>query len=74
MRKVVIRRPYQLEELILLFRMEVETGEGEKNAAQVGQGDVLGPAQEVLGHQSDKVSGALTAAAPLGSPDYSPTR
>lgn len=53
--------------------MEVETGEGEKNAAQVGQRDVLGPAQEVLGHQSDKVS-ALTAAAPLGSPDYSPTR
>lgn len=50
--------------------MEVQTGKSEKNAGQVGQGDILGSAQQVLGH-SDKVS-APTAAVPSlpESPDF----
>lgn len=50
--------------------MEVQTGKSEKNAGQVGQGDVLGSAQQVLG-QSDKVS-TPTAAVPSlpESPDF----
>lgn len=52
---VAVQYSYQGEELILLLRMEVQTGKSEKNAGQVGQGDVLGSAQQVL-DQSDKVS------------------
>lgn len=50
--------------------MEVQTGKSEKNAGQVGQGDVLGSAQQVLG-QSDKVSTPTAAVLSLPeSPDF----
>lgn len=67
---MVVQCSYQGEEQILLLRMEVQTGKSEKNAGQVGQGDILGSAQQVLGH-SDKVS-APTAAVPSlpESPDF----
>lgn len=48
--EVVAQRSYQGEELILLFRMKVQSGIGKENAAQMGQGDILRSAQEVLRH------------------------
>lgn len=45
-------RPYQAEELILLFRTlrtEVEVREGQKHIAQVRYRDGLGSVQDVLG-------------------------
>lgn len=41
--------PYQLEELVPLLWMEVQAGEGQQDAAQVGCGDIWGSEQEVLG-------------------------
>lgn len=42
-------RPYQAEERFLLLRTEVQAGEGQQHVAEVGHGDALGPAEDVLG-------------------------
>jgi hypothetical protein len=46
---VAFQCSYHAEELILfLFRMKVQSGKGKKNAAHMGQGDILHSAEEVL--------------------------
>lgn len=52
--------------------MEVQTGKSEKNAGQVGQGDILGSAQQVLG-QSNKVSTPTQLSPPFLRAQISPS-